>query len=239
LDFCSKPLFTPRSCLAMAAIAPPRRVLVAVSPDASDAARTLRWAAATAVRTGDRVSLVHVARPPEALAAAATPLLEVALPAASLPTHIWGRDASSGTAADVIEALKALQAAAASVDAAELRSVLRPSDALLSYVRFLPAEEKADVLVMGSHGARYVGSAIWKVPHASLDVAAGNTACAMFFLRGDASAVGDASAGRFVAIALDGAAPASTLLARWAIVNALRPNDTAVIVNQNVAADPR
>ena len=161
----------------MAAPSPVRRVLVALSPDAADAARTLSWAAAHVARPGDRVSLVHV-RTPELLAAAATPVVEVALPAAALAAHVFAarKDAPAPNQADlaaVDEAIKALQAAAAAVDGVELRSTLRIADALLSYIRFLPAEEKADALVMGSHGARYVGAAIWKVPHASLDIAAG------------------------------------------------------------------
>ena len=221
--------------IIMAAPAPARRVLVAVGRDAADAARTLRWSAAHVARAGDRVSLVHV-RAPEVLAAAATPVVEVAVPAATLPNAVWGADKAA--ADDVAEALKMLQAAASAVDAVELRSMLRVSDAILSYIRFLPAEEKADALVMGSHGARYVGSALWKVPHASLDIAAGNTACAMFFLRGEPAELPPGTA-RFVALSLDGASPASSLLTRWAIANALRPVDTVIIVNKNAAADPK
>jgi nucleotide-binding universal stress UspA family protein len=164
----------------MAAPSPARRVLVAVGPSAADAVRTLRWAAAHVARPSDRVSLVHV-RVPELLAAAATPVVEIALPAHQLPSHVFGtvrkdappEEAGPAAAAAVMDALKALQAAAGAVDAVELRSTLRVSNAILSYIRFLPAEEKADALVMGSHGARYIGAALWKVPHASLDIAAG------------------------------------------------------------------
>lgn len=63
----------------------------------------------------------------------------------------------------------------------------------------------------------------------------------MFFLRGEATEEEAAppAGGRFVALSLDGAAPASQLLTRWAIANALRTTDTVVIVNKNAANDPR
>jgi hypothetical protein len=224
-----------------------RRVLLAFSRDAADAARTLRWARAHVVRPDDRVTLVHV-RSLSLLAPAATPVVELAVPLASLP-GAWAPPGAAGEpggggSADALSAvdeeLKALHAAAYTVDAVELRTVLRVSDALLTYLRFLPAAEKADALVMGSHGARYVGTALWKVPHASLDVAAGNTVCPLFLVRvtDEAAAAAAATGARFVVIALDGAAPSSSLLTRWAIANALRPTDTVVVVNKGASGDP-
>ena len=147
-----------------------RRILLAYSHDARDAARTLRWALAHVVREADRVSLVHV-RAVSVLAPATTPVVEVGVPVAQLPAA-WAPPGDADVS-DVADALKTLQQRAAVVDAVELRTVLRVADALLTYLRFLPQPEKADALVMGSHGARGVGTAIWKVPHASLDVAAG------------------------------------------------------------------
>ncbi len=104
----------------------------------------------------------------QVLAPASAPVLEVAVPLSALP------NATSN--ADVAAAIESLKASVATLDAVQLRTVLRCADALLSYLRFLPISEKADALIMGSHGARYVGAALWKVPHASLDVAAGTAA---------------------------------------------------------------
>ena len=61
----------------------------------------------------------------------------------------------------------------------------------------------------------------------------------MFFLRGAAAEEVAAGESRFVALSLDGAAPTSSLLTRWAIANALRVTDTVAIVNKNAANDPR
>ena len=60
----------------------------------------------------------------------------------------------------------------------------------------------------------------------------------MFLLRGEPADV-PRGAARFVVLSLDGAAPASSLLTRWAIANALRPADTVIIFNKNADNDPR
>ena len=64
--------------------------------------------------------------------------------------------------------------------------------------------------------------------------------CALFLVRGEAAAAPPpAGAGRFLALALDGAAPSSELLTRWTISNVLRPNDTLTIINKNPGSDAR
>ncbi len=237
-----------------------RRILIAWSTDWTDVARTLRWSLQHVLRGDDRVTLVHV-RATDALLPAAVPLVEVAVPLHTL-LAAWHAGDTGPSSKAVAAALEALRADAAQLDAVELRTTLRVSDALLTYLRYLPAHERASALVMGSHGARNVGAALWKVPHASLDVAAGNTLCPLFLARprdeatldvaghpewaprlggggggggGQAQAVpptGGTTSARSVVLALDGAAPSSSLMTRWCIENALKAGDEVTVVNR-------
>lgn len=229
----------------MAASAPPRRVLVAWSDDWADTARTLRWSLAHVVRPSDRVSLLHV-RCTEGLLPTALPVVEVSMP---LPTLLsaWHSGDLGPASKAVAYALQTLQSAAAEVDATELRTTLSRSDALIAFLRHTASSSKPPAfLVMGSHGARNVGGATWKVSHTSLDVAAQLTVCPLYLARprdaatldvaSEPESVPSAPASRSIVIALDGAAPGSSLLTRWFISNALRPSDHVTVLHREVGA---
>ena len=220
-----------------------RRVLVAWGDDWADTARTLRWALAHAVHASDRVSLLHV-RCAEGLLPTALPVVEVAVP---VPTVLsaWHCGDLGPASKAVAHALQALLSVAAEVDASELRTTVTRGDALAAFLRHIAASSQPPAfLVMGSHGARHVGGATWKVSHTSLDVAEKLTVCPLYLARprdaatlnvtSQPESVPPAPASRSIVMALDGAAPASSLLTRWVISNALRPRDHVTVLHRQV-----
>ena len=227
-------------------VAPPRRVLVAWSSDWGDVLRTLRFTLARVARPSDRITLAHVRVVDAHNGPAALPVVEVAVPVSQM-LALWHSGDVGPTSKAVADACDKVQGAVAKLDAVELRTTLRVCDALLAYVRYVAPAEAPALLVMGSHGARNVGTALWKVPHTSLDVAAGLTACGLVLARPRQPEVWDAinhpvamqslPGKPLVVLALDGSTPRSGLQTEWALTHVIRPGDDICIVNRGDASD--
>ena len=226
----------------------PRRVLLAWSNDWGDVARTLRFTLHRLARPGDRFVLAHVRVAQAPLGVAAFPAVELPVPLSKV-LALWHSGDTGPSSKAVADALDQLVAAVSSVDAVELRTTLRVSDAISAYVRYVPPAEEPVLVIMGSHSSRNVGTATWKAPHVSLDVAAMMTAWPCVLARPRDPHMWDVvtypqwtppaeatSAAPYVVLALDGSQQ-SSLKTQWAITHVLHPSDAVWIVNKVDAAD--
>ncbi len=229
-----------------------RNILVALPRDAAEAAATLSWVRGNLAREDDSTmtsfTLLHVRRA-DLTAAQAAPFAPVEEPVNSLLDDcLLGADEESGKAA-----MRAAQALGSNARLVKLRSSLPIIDALMAYVTQFSG---ADALVMGSHTAAK-DAAAWYVherhghhpqlltcsycrrmaSHTTTDVAA-LSPVPVFIVRSAAQAAAAAapaqapSDARFVVIAVDGRAPSSSLLVRWATSNILRSNDTVLLCHK-------
>ena len=236
--------------MAAAASDTPRRVLLAWSNDWTDVARTLRFTLHRLARPGDRFVLAHVRVAQAPLGPTAVPAVELPVPLSKV-LALWHAGDTGPASKAVADALDKLVAAVSSVDAVELRTTLRVSDAIAAYVRFVPPAEEPDLVIMGSHSGRNVGTAHWKAPHISLDVAATQTACPCVLARPREQQMWDvvtfpewtppaegtgAAAAPYVVLALDGSQQ-SPLQTQYVIANILQPRDAVWIVNKGDTSD--
>jgi nucleotide-binding universal stress UspA family protein len=211
--------------MAMAASARTRHLLVALPRDAAEALATLNYTRDYLRKSGDAITLVHVR-----LADITAAHLDAPFSAVEEPLSALADDVLLGDAASVIAA--ASEAGAKTL--VKLRTPLPIFYALMSYTTCLSDDDPRGVpslLVMGSHTAATNPQA-WTFCSRTTHDAAALSPLPVVIVRDAPSTAG----GRFMVVAVDGRAPSSSLLVKWACANVLRPKDTILLCHKPDAA---
>jgi len=210
-----------------------RNLVIALPRDAAEACATLEYTRDVLARAGDMVTLLHV-RLADMTVKTAVPFQAVEEPLSGLADDVLlGNDEQS--VAVVLQAASSLGNKASSMTLLKLRSPLRITDALMSYITSLTDGQRDNMLlIFGSHTAAS-DPATWRyASRTTLDVAAVSPV-PVVIVRGASRATNCGR--RFVVLAVDGRAPTSTLLVKWACANVLSPTDTVLLCHMPTAAD--
>lgn len=212
--------------MAMAASARTgRHLLVALPRDANEALATLNYTRDCLRKGGDVVTLVQVR-----LADLTAAHLHAPFAAVEEPLSALADDVLLGDAASVITAANEVGATAL----VKLRTPLPILYALMSYLISLGDDDPRGVpamLVMGSHTAATNPQA-WTFASRTTHDAAALSPLPVVIVRDAPSTAG----GRFMVVAVDGRAPSSSLLVKWACTNVLRPDDSILLCHKPDAA---